>query len=39
MQMTKCKKWRLHSLCKWKNAKKNACIAYANDKMQKMALA
>ena len=38
-QMAKYKKWRLHSLCKWQNAKKNACIAYANGKTQKMVLA
>ena len=39
MQMTKRKKWRLHSLCKWQNIKNGACIAYANGKMQKMVLA
>ena len=39
MQMAKHKKWCLHSLCKWQNAKNGACIAYANGKMQKMVLA
>ena len=39
MQMAKRKKQCLHSLCKWKNAKNNACIAYANDKTQKTTLA
>ena len=38
-QMAKQKIWRLHSLCKWQNAKNGACIAYANGKMQKIALA
>ena len=38
MQMTKHGKQRLHSLCKWQNAKNNACIAYANDKTQKTTL-
>ena len=32
MQMPKRKKQCLHSLCKRKNAKNNACIAYANAK-------
>ena len=39
MQMTKHGKQRVHSLCKWQNAKNNACIAYANDKTQKTTLA
>ena len=39
MQMTKCKKQRLHSLCKWQNTENNACIAYANAKTQKTVLA
>ena len=31
MQMAKRKKQRLHSLCKYQNAKNGACIAYASD--------
>ena len=39
MQMAKCKKQRLHSLCKWQKTENNVCIAYANNKMQKTTLA
>ena len=36
MQMAKHKKWCLHSLCKWQNAKNDACIAYASTKTKEV---
>ena len=39
MQAPKNKKWHLHSLCKWPNAKNGACIAYAKVKTENLVLA